>query len=107
MTKDKDQDNYDAGSNPPNKVLYIHMAPFGLNSVVGKDMENLLGFGRSIWKAATAAERERISEVLRSTGAEIPMPESKGTVGSAIIAGISMALCIVEFDPTDKINSGE
>ena len=59
----KDQNAYEAGSNPPNKVLYLNMVPFGLNMVVGKDMENLLGFGRAVWQAACAWQKSKDEEI--------------------------------------------
>lgn len=62
---------------------------------------------RAAWQAATLAERERIGKKLRRAGANLPAPKIAGTIESAMVTGLSVALAIVEVDPPAAIRKGE
>ena len=43
-------DSYDGGESPANKVIYIAMAPYHLQYLRGKDLENCMDFGRDMYR---------------------------------------------------------
>lgn len=56
----------DDGETPPNKTLYVTMARYGLNMVVGEDMKRLLAFGRDCYRLGQAKDAERGASEQRS-----------------------------------------
>lgn len=44
------------------KHLTLLMAPFNLNFFVGKDREDLLAYGRTVWAAAIESQAEKTAE---------------------------------------------
>ncbi|WP_304350801.1 hypothetical protein [Comamonas testosteroni] len=44
------------------KHLTLLMAPFNLNFFVGKDREDLLAYGRSVWAAAIESQAAKTPE---------------------------------------------
>ncbi len=48
--------DYHAGDNPPNKLMYGYMAPYHLNLCRGLELQQVLSFGRDVWRAALAAQ---------------------------------------------------
>src|SRR5574343_99073 len=43
-------DSYEGGESPANKVIYIAMAPYHLQYLRGKDLENCMDFGRDMYR---------------------------------------------------------